>query len=409
MTDAGAATAALIALESRRVASLRMRLLEQHSFWGYLLVQVELIPSLDLPAIAATDCVKRIWYNPLRTQSLTLKQLGFVLAHEVGHHIYATLDRSRGRDRHLWNQATDYAINRIVASIEDPAGGWRGGKLYDPPDNILLDKRFDGMIAERIYDVLAAESGAKSGTPEPVDVPLGDGVVLPGVPDHGGGIDVHLPDSRTPAEREALGDRIRAAVEHWRQNDERGALPDFVTRHFAGQRPKVPWQQVFRAFVSQARSREEYDPRRPNRRWLEAGTVLPSRGGESIGLVVVALDTSGSMTPQLLASFCAEIAALSREVEDLRLIVCDSVIHQTLTLDQLGPWLAARRAKGGGGTSHLPVFKWIAEQRLDVDVFVGLTDLYSVFPARKPAFPVLWVVPAKHGGAPFGRVVVGGS
>ncbi|MSP56253.1 MAG: hypothetical protein EXR69_11720 [Myxococcales bacterium] len=402
MTDPGAD--ALVAAETRRVAALRMRLLEEHAFWGYLLLQVEMIPNLELPAIAATDCVRRIWYNPRLTQPLRLNQLGFVLAHEVGHHIYATLDRQRGRDPHLWNCATDYAINRIVADIDDPTRSWPRRKMYEPPSGILLDARFDGMIAERIYDVLAKDASGL-GEPTPVDVPLDGGVLIPGVPDHGGGIDVHLPGARSPSEREGLADRIRAAVEHWRQNDERGKLPGIVERYFGGARARVPWQTVFRSFVSQARSREEYDPRRPNRRWLEAGTVLPSRGGESMGLVVVALDTSGSMTGGQIASFIAEIRALSREVDDLRLVVCDSVVQETLTLDQLGPWLAASKAKGGGGTSHVPVFEWVAQQRLDVEVFVGLTDLYTVFPTCRPAFPVLWVVPSEHGPAPFGRVL----
>jgi hypothetical protein len=36
---------------------------------------------------------------------------------------------------------------------------------------------------------------------------------------------------------------------------------------------------------------------------------------------------------------------------------------------------------------------------------VGITDLYSRFPERAPGFPVLWLVPRKHGEAPWGRVV----
>ena len=52
-----------------------------------------------------------------------------------------------------------------------------------------------------------------------------------------------------------------------------------------------------------------------------------------------------------------------------------------------------------------PVFAAVAERRLQPDVFIGLTDLESVFPERAPAYPVLWVVPTEHGEAPWGRVV----
>jgi predicted metal-dependent peptidase len=51
------------------------------------------------------------------------------------------------------------------------------------------------------------------------------------------------------------------------------------------------------------------------------------------------------------------------------------------------------------------VFDWIRANRLEPDVFVGLSDLHSRFPDRAPSFPVLWVAPPDHGKAPFGRVI----
>lgn len=100
--------AAICAAEARRVSVLRMQMQELHPFWGYLLMQVRMVPSPGLPAFAATDCVRRVWFNPLRTRHLGLAQLGFVLAHEAGHQVTASAERRRGRDPHLWNCATDY-------------------------------------------------------------------------------------------------------------------------------------------------------------------------------------------------------------------------------------------------------------------------------------------------------------
>jgi predicted metal-dependent peptidase len=53
----------------------------------------------------------------------------------------------------------------------------------------------------------------------------------------------------------------------------------------------------------------------------------------------------------------------------------------------------------------LPVFEWIRERRLQPELFIGMTDLFTELPTRRPAFPVLWLVPQRHGVAPWGTVV----
>lgn len=381
--------------EAARISAQRMRMLELHPFWGYLLMQVRILPDPTLPAIAATDCVRHIWYHPERVRALDADQLGFVLAHEVGHAVYATLDRARGRDPLRWNQATDYAINRIVANLPHPSGR---GPLYRPIPGILLDRRFDGLVAEGIYERLAEEE--RTGAAVRVQV---DG--RPAI-DHGGGLDVHVPAGLDPDAADALADRMRAALAYAEGQAARGDVPGEVARAFGAARAQVPWQRVFRRLVATARTTDEYDPRRPHRRWAAQGFVVPSRAGERVGTVVVALDTSGSMGADALAAACAEIRALAREVEDLRLVVADARVQEVVALDGLEAWLARGRAKGGGGTDHRPVFAWLARSGVVPDVLVGITDLWSVFPERAPGFPVVWVVPERHGEARFGQVVV---
>jgi len=59
----------------------------------------------------------------------------------------------------------------------------------------------------------------------------------------------------------------------------------------------------------------------------------------------------------------------------------------------LDEFLRNPRIFGGGGTSHIPVFEYIARHHLEPDLFIGITDLRSVFPEKKPHYPVLWVAP----------------
>ena len=400
--------------EAQRLRALRMQLLEQHPFWGHLLLQVELIPAPELETFAATDGIHRIWYAPHLTRHLSNKQLGFVLAHEVGHQLLASLPRQGGRDPQLWNCATDYAINRMVARIEDPV--YPGYPLYQEPSGeipglgevkILQDSRYDGMIAEMIYEELVAE---QLPVPRQTRLVLADGdgeaLPLPEVMDHGGGIDVHLPGDLTDAQRDELATRVAAAVGAWAASGKRGHAPGELVRDVARRREhKVPWRRVLRAFAGQAIARDDYSLARPNSRYLCHDIVVPGLYSEQTSCLVVAADTSGSMTDAQLAAVAAELEALIDEEVELTLLVADAKVYDVVSGGALASYLRARRFRGGGGTDHRPVFERIRELRLQPDLFVGLTDLWTTFPDQPPPYPVLWITPAQHGDAPWGRVL----
>ena len=407
----------VFAAEAHRMSSLRMQMLEMHPFWGYLLLQVKLVPAPALECFAATDCIRHIWYNPLLTQHLSTPQLGFVLAHEVGHQLFASQDRQRGRSHHLWNCATDYAINRIVADIGHPARART--RLYLPPEGdipglgrikILLDVRWTGMIAEAIYEYLASQL-----LPPPVSVTIelpdlvdgGDGGLrIPNLTDHRGGIDVHLPETLSPRQRDELAERIAGALETWERHDRAGDIPgDLVREILVRNKPVVPWQRVFRQFAGQAVCKDDYSLRRPNKRYLEDDVLVPGLYAEKAGCIVVSLDTSGSMTEPQLEAVGGELEALREEAVEMTLVVADAEVQEVVGPDRLERFLRVGRFRGGGGTDHRPVFRWIHEAGLRPDLYVGLTDLHTRFPERRPPFPVVWLAPEEHGKAPWGRVI----
>lgn len=398
-----APSAAALAEEARRVSALRMQLMEHHAFWGHLLLQQRLIPAPDLDALAATDCVRHIWYNPLRTRTLPLKQLGFVLAHEIGHAVFASAGRARGRHPVVWNRATDYAINRIVARIPHPLRP--GEALYEPPPGVLLHPRFDGWIAETIYEQLMTEEPPVATT---LTLRL-DGRDVGVVVDHGGGIDVHLPVDLDPDQEQALRDRLEAVTHAWRASGRRGDVPGdmarLIPRRAGG---VVPWRRILARVLGEALVPDDYSLARPNRRYLSEDLLVPGLVRRERRELIVAVDSSGSMGADELARAGAEIAALAGVEPRITLVVADAGIQQIVNPRDLPGFLRQLRVKGGGGTDHRPVFDWIEAERRRPDLFIGLSDLWSRFPARAPCFPVLWVCPASHGEAPWGRVVVMG-
>ena len=392
--------------ETARLSSLRMELLQLHPFWGHLLLTMRLVPSIGLGALAATDCWRTIWYDPERTQELSRKELGFVLAHELGHVLYASADRRRGRKRHLWNCATDYAINRIVAQIEHP--GRPGEPLYTPPEGALLDARFGSQIAEVIYEHLASEQLALPTvvTLSLVGDPDGDPIQVRSALDHHGGIDVHLPRDLTAAERDELTSRVVTAVGAWRASSQRGDLPGALVESVRRARSrKTPWPQLLRTWLDAATGLDEYSLSRPNKRYLADELVVPGRYSDRLGHLVVAIDTSASMSPRQLSLVAAELRPLTALAVQSTVIIADAVVHRVIPGDRLEAFLLRGQFAGRGGTDHRPVFAWLKDNGVCPDLFVGLTDLYSKFPDRTPAYPVVWVTPVASGTAPFGHVI----
>jgi len=398
----------IAAAEAQRFSMLRMQMLECHPFWGHLLLQMRLVPAPDLDALAATDCVRHIWYNPLHTRSLTLSQLGFLLAHEVGHSLFETLERARGRNPYLWNCATDYAINRVVSLIRKP--GEPHASMYEPPSGRhpalgdlrpLMDRRFDGLIAEAIYERLVSEITAAI---ERVTIHLA-GVDVTGVVPHGG-FDVHLPLDLSEADQHVLRERLGLAVNAWRESAKRGDVPAGLERVVdQWGKPHVPWQRVLHRYVGEATTPDDFSLSRPNRRWLAEGFLVPGVVPRDEHDLIVAVDTSGSMSTAALAAIGAELASLAAIEPNVTVLVGDAAVNQVVPARDLRTFLGGLRLRGGGGTDHRPVFAWIESARRRPDVFIGLTDLHSAFPDRAPRFPVLWVVPKDHGRAPWGRVV----
>lgn len=399
------------AAEAGRLSALRMQLLELHPFWGYLLLQMRLLAAPDLPAYAMTDCVSRIWFNSSWTATLTLRELGFVMMHEICHQLLASNARQGNRERRKWNRATDYAINDLVAGIPNPGAGYCAEErmLYRMPENALYSPRYRGWIAETIYEDLCRR-GDDGSDDNWVALSLPDGrgetIELPEVSDFGGGIDLHLPCEPDDDQCEELRTRIAAAVENYHICSDRGDIPGELLRRLGFlTRPKMPWRRLLHQYADTVLHRDEYSLAAPNKRFMMHDVVVPGYYNETPGSLVAAVDTSGSMSEEDIRAVVSELRGMVDCAEELTLIVADSEVRQVVSGGDVEAFLAEGKLAGGGGTDHRCVFEYIAEHRLSPGIFVGMSDLYSRFPSRQPPYPVLWLVPECHAAPPWGRVI----
>ncbi|CAK0758466.1 conserved hypothetical protein [Gammaproteobacteria bacterium] len=374
---------------------------------------------LRLPMVAAdprwcrttaTDA-RTFYYNPDYIAALTSSQIQFVLAHEALHCALLHFARRLHRNRQRWDQACDQAVNPLL--VRDglhPAPGW------------LVMENFFGMTAEEIYPYIE-----ENNTNELMDSHVydSDDSQSRGQPFNGemqqeqedaGEKKQHARHEETTAARHGaprpppLGAaECEALTIQWRQRlagavelaHQAGKLSGDMARlveHLL--QPQLPWRMLLARYLS-ATARDDYSFQRPSRR--EGPYILPSLRSGQLNLVV-ALDVSGSITDTELREFVSEINAIKGQARArVTLHACD----EQLASD--GPWIfepweslsLPSSLQGGGGTSFLPIFDWLAHCDHAPDLLAYFTDAQGPFPPREPTYPVIWLIKGKSG-VPWG-------
>jgi predicted metal-dependent peptidase len=374
----------------RAVARARCRLIlgtdARSAFLATLALR--LAPEVDwaVPTMAADG--RSLVLNPDFVNSMAAEELLGCVAHEVMHNALGHHARRGHREPRRWNVACDLAINPILldAGFNLPAGRLLPGEGAYPD---LLP----GKSAEEYYELLPDPPGrgtlhegdsnaddARDQSPNPSADPGGCGAVM----DPAGG---------SPAE-------VRRSESEWRQAvaqaeqvaRQRGTLPAGLARSVeTALQSHVDWREVLRSFVSTC-ARNDYAWSPPNRRFIQAGLYLPSLRSEELGEIVLAVDTSGSVGPRELARFPAEAQAILESFDCTLTILYHDVEVQKV--QRWGSWDGPLKLEpvGGGGTSHVCVFDWLAANVDNPTCMVCLTDLYTEFPDRAPLVPVLWAV-----------------
>jgi len=161
-----------------------------------------------------------------------------------------------------------------------------------------------------------------------------------------------------------------------------------------------------RDFVTRT-ARNDYDWMRPNRKWFGRGVVLPSLVSDELPQVVVANDTSGSISDRQMQEFAGAISDILGSFDTTATVLhCDTAVRKVEELTRADLPLRLEPI-GGGGTDFRPVFDHVEEHGLEPACLIYLTDLYGCFPQRPPDYPVLWVVNRDScaGPPPFGEVI----
>lgn len=332
----------------------RTQLILDHPFFGTLALRLPLIERPDIPTAAVDG--KHIYYNPDFMAKHSAAQTKTIIAHEVFHCVYDHIGRRNDRNPRKWNQAGDYAINLCLVD----AG-------FEPVKDWLYDTAYKDMSADEIYNLLPDPDGPGK---DPLDECMdGD------------------PSDRDTTATDWKIATIQAANQARAEGKLSASLARFVDELTAA---KIDWRAMLRRFITET-SKDDYSWMRPNRFFMNQGFFLPSLYSESMGEVVVAIDTSGSIDQATLNAFGSEIKAIVQGARPskLHVVYCDSGINH---VDEFGPNDDLKfDMHGGGGTDFNPPFKHVAEYGIKPVCFIYLTDLWGPYPDAAPDYPVMWV------------------
>ena len=162
------------------------------------------------------------------------------------------------------------------------------------------------------------------------------------------------------------------------------------------QKRDTDWRSLLNEFIlSSCRGDDSSRMIPPNKRMLAAGYLIPQHYTETVGEIIIAADTSGSMGSVYPVVF-GEVAQICRTVcpDKVHVIFWDTKVaaHQMFKPDQYSQIATLLRPAGGGGTVPSCVTKYMEEKKIVAKVIIWITDGYLGGETADAGIPSLWFV-----------------
>jgi predicted metal-dependent peptidase len=322
-------------------------------------------------------------------EGLTDAELRGLVLHENYHKLYQHMSTWK----HLWeidphsaNQAMDYVINIKIA--DDNTDGFavipKGG---------LLDAKYRGMDTAQVFNLIHQSDD-------------GDG-------DGDGEMDEHDWKGAQDLSDEEKGALARDIDEAIRQGAlAAGKMGGTGSRDLEELlKPQVDWREVLREFISTTCAGNDYSTwARPNRRLMSQGVYMPSGISQRVGELVVAIDTSGSISNSTLTAFLSEVKSICDTLhpEQVRLLYWghEVVGDESYKTDELDGLITSTKPRGGGGTDVNCVTQYMTAEGINPQACIVLTDGHLYGGWGEWSCPVLWTVIDNESAVPTAGTVI---
>lgn len=336
---------------------------------------------------AYTDGKNKVYGEEFIATEFDRKQLRYLVLHENFHvglkHCvmphYVSLFKKYQRTA---NKAADYVVNGLIEELDPDF------KFVARPTKVapLVDDKFKGMsfpqVLKALLDEQDEDEGGGGGDGQPGDGPMDEHIMSP--------------EDMPVEEREKLEKMI----------DDANRQGEMLSRKLRGEgaggrdilgtmaERDTNWKEALMEFINTVCRGDEnsrFSP--PNKRLLASGFIMPSHFDESVGEMVIACDTSGSMEGFYPVVF-GEVARICQNTRPdlVRMLWWDTKVagDQTFTPEDYEKIAAVLKPKGGGGTVVSVVAQYMAKHKIKPRAVIMLTDGYIESDYEMPDVPVLW-------------------
>ncbi len=382
-----------------------MEMIADKDFDGYLLTRFDIKVIPELPGEMQTAAL--IFQNGrffIRVAEQFFEELKpeervAVLKHEVAHFVNKHYSRRNGKIPEIWNIACDIAINQSLINL--PSGcatlqkGWPINDAAEVYYNLLIQNKRSkcskcggsgqvksqsksGSSQEQTKPCPQCQGSGNSQIPsqfdEVMDAPMSEAS--------------HAESMADDIIRETVKERINAGESIDRLRGlHAGALEDFIDD--LTKPPMIDWKHALARFaVSLADAETRRSLKRPDRRelapWGKKREYLPS--------LVVCIDTSGSVSDNMLAKFFSQIHLLRNMLNEVDVVIADAEVHDHFTYKAGMENKLRSAATGRGGTDFDPAVKYVNKNLSHCDGAIYLTDGWCPVPDTKCRIPMIWVV-----------------
>lgn len=191
----------------------------------------------------------------------------------------------------------------------------------------------------------------------------------------------------------AVREFVNASV-RMMSNESRGLMPGyFMSQVDELNKPSVlSWQAILKKYVGTITANKRKTRMRLNRRQPERFD-LPGSVDDKVLKIVVAIDTSGSMSDAVIGQVMNEIfTILAKRKHDITIIECDVEVRRVYKAKT--PVDVKKKVKGRGGTYFSPVIDYVNKDKYFRDaLLIYFTDGYGEQEIPKPrTYRNIWVV-----------------
>ena len=341
------------------IEKAKAKLMFEHPFFGMLATKLEIEENSNIDSFKAT--ANKLIYNSQYLKLLTTSEVTTVLANSAMHQMLYHQERQRDKIEYIWQIASDYAINNLLAQ-----------NGFDIPPLANYDSRFEGLYAEEIYKTLLTQLDIKESKQQE--------------------------QTTKNSEYELF---LEELINKYSKLNE---LPHAIEKFIKPKSKKMlSWKSILYRYINY-NAKLDYTLFPSNKKHLYRGVALPSINSNELK-IVVAIDTSASISKDKLELFLSELDAIMQSFTHYKILFLQAD-YKIQNISYITPATKLQsKIVGGGSTDFRAVFEYIKTLREDYRFLIYFSDGDGVFPNKKPYIDTLWIL-TKENKIPFGKKIV---